>query len=95
MRVGIDRRDETRARFWLGKQAAAVGRPHFGPPPAGLGSVEISLQADEPGELLRLFYHIAPDTKVPKAWAELPPSERPEDWREQLASFQDDSDSSP
>ncbi len=64
--------------FLLGKQAAAVGRIHFGPVRGSLGELEVTLRGDEPGEVERAVYGAAHDTTVPLELAKIPPSERPE-----------------
>jgi len=69
--------DGLSARFLLGKQAAAVGRAHFGPLRSPLGDIEVELQGDSPGEVERAIYRCAPDTTVPVELAEIPVSQRP------------------
>jgi predicted RNA binding protein with dsRBD fold (UPF0201 family) len=69
--------DGLRARFHVGKQAAAAGRAHFGALREPLGSIEVALWSDVPGEVERALYHVAPDTTVPLELAEVPPSLRP------------------
>ena len=69
--------DGLRARFRLGKQAAAAGRAHFGPIREPLGEVVVELESDAPGDVERAIYHLAPDTTVEPELAEVPPSERP------------------
>jgi predicted RNA binding protein with dsRBD fold (UPF0201 family) len=63
--------------FRLGKQAAAVGRPHFSPPPSSLGDLEITFRAETEEALLRAVYETAPDTTVAEAYAKVPPWYRP------------------
>lgn len=69
--------DGASARFLLGKQAAAVGRAHFGPLRSPLGDLEVALFGDEPGEVELAIYKLAPDTTVPAELAEVPPALRP------------------
>ena len=69
--------DGTLARFLLGKQAAAVGRAHFGPLRSPLGDVEVTIEGDSPGEVERAIYKCAPDTTVPIELSEIPLSQRP------------------
>lgn len=64
--------DGLRARFLLGKQAAAAGRAHFGPLRSPLGELEVVLEGTEPYEVERAIYHAAPDTTVPPELAEVP-----------------------
>lgn len=69
--------DGLRARFKLGKQAAAAGRAHFGPIREPLGELEVELEGSEPTEVEREIYRVAPDTTVPIELSEVPPSLRP------------------
>lgn len=69
--------DGMRARFLLGKQAAAAGRAHFGPLRSPLGDLEVVLTGTEPHEVLRAVYKMAPDTTVDPEWAEVPYELRP------------------
>jgi len=69
--------DGLRARFTLGKQAAAVGRAHFGALRGPLGDIDVELAGDEPGEVERAIYRLAPDTTVELELSEVPPAERP------------------
>lgn len=64
-------------RFELGKQAAYVGKPNFSPPPAGLGNLQIELEAADEDHLVRAIYETAPDTTVSPELSRLPPSQRP------------------
>jgi len=63
--------------FWLGKQAAAVGRAHFGPLRSPLGDIMVSIFGDKEHEVERLIYEVAPDTTVAPELAEVPPALRP------------------
>lgn len=69
--------DGLRSRFRLGKQAAAAGRAHFGPIREPLGEIVVELRGDEPGEVERAIYRLAPDTTVEPDLAQVPPAERP------------------
>lgn len=69
--------DGMRARFLLGKQAAAVGRAHFGPLRSPLGDLEVELEGTEPHEVEKAIYHVAHDTTVDLEWSEVPPALRP------------------
>ena len=69
--------DGLSARFKLGKQAAAVGRAHFGPLRSPLGDLEVSLFGDEEHEVEKAIYRVAPDTTVAPELAEIPESLRP------------------
>lgn len=69
--------DGMSARFRLGKQAAAVGRAHFGALRSPLGDVEVSFFGEAEHEVEQLIYHVAPDTTVPPELAEVPESLRP------------------
>ncbi|MEA3202026.1 MAG: uncharacterized protein QOE90_3454 [Thermoplasmata archaeon] len=69
--------DGMRAAFLLGKQAAAGGRAHFGPLRSPLGDLEVTLEGEQPDEVARAIYRIAPDTTVPEEWAEIPAHLRP------------------
>lgn len=69
--------DGLSTRFLLGKQAAAVGKAHFGPMRSPLGDLEVTLRGQEPFEVERFIYHVAPDTTVPPELAEVPHRERP------------------
>lgn len=69
--------DGTSARFLLGKQAAAAGRVHFGAGRSPLGDLEVSVFGDEPLEVERFLYRVAPDTTVEPELAEIPPALRP------------------
>ena len=71
------RDDGLRARFLLGKQAAAAGRAHFGPVRSPLGDLEVTLEGDEPHEVEKAIYRVAHDTTVPPELAEVPPDLRP------------------
>jgi uncharacterized protein len=69
--------DGLRASFLLGKQAAAVGRAHFGPLRSPLGDIEVTLLGDDPLEVERAIYKCAPDTTVEPELAQVPPALRP------------------
>lgn len=69
--------DGSRARFFLGKQAAAAGKASFGQIRGPLGDIEVELISDKPGGAERAIYHAAPDTTVPPELAEVPLAERP------------------
>jgi predicted RNA binding protein with dsRBD fold (UPF0201 family) len=69
--------DGLRAHFLLGKQAAAVGRAHFGPLRSPLGDIDVTIEGDAPGEVERAIYKCAPDTTVPIELSEVPISDRP------------------
>lgn len=69
-------RDGRMTWFLLGKQAAAVGRAHFGPLRSPLGDIEVVLESDADGEVERAVYRAAPDTTVDPEWAEIPASQR-------------------
>ncbi|HWG91734.1 MAG TPA: hypothetical protein VNZ52_12870 [Candidatus Thermoplasmatota archaeon] len=73
------RGEEKVSRFMMGKQAALMGRPNFGGVDSPLGSIEITLEADEGPELVRAVYEAAPDTTVSPEWSRIPYDERPED----------------
>lgn len=68
--------DGLRARFTLGKQAAAVGRAHFGALRGPLGDIIVELEGDAPHEVERAIYRVAPDTTVDAELSEVPLSER-------------------
>ena len=63
--------------FWLGKQAAAVGRAHFGPLRSPLGDIMVTIFGEKEHEVERVIYETAPDTTVPPELAEVPPALRP------------------
>lgn len=67
-----------RARFLLGKQAAAAGRVHFGPLRSPLGDLEVTLFGDGEYEVVRAIYAAAPDTTVEPELAQVPPVLRPQ-----------------
>ena len=69
--------DGLSARFLLGKQAAAVGRAHFGPLRSPLGDLEVTLFGDEAFEVEKAIYRTAPDTTCEPELAEVPPALRP------------------
>lgn len=69
--------DRRFACFALGKQAAAMGKPHFGAPRSALGEVEVVVEADTEEELLRALYACAPDTTVPPELGTVPRELRP------------------
>jgi predicted RNA binding protein with dsRBD fold (UPF0201 family) len=69
--------DGRTARFLLGKQAAAAGKPHFGAARGPLGDLEVTVSGDAEHEAERAIYRVAPDTTVPPEWAEVPRSLRP------------------
>ncbi|MFA5861650.1 MAG: RNA-binding domain-containing protein [Candidatus Thermoplasmatota archaeon] len=69
--------DGMRASFRLGKQAAAVGRAHFGSIRGPLGDIDVDIVGTDPGEVERAIYHAAPDTTVAAELAEVPASQRP------------------
>jgi hypothetical protein len=69
--------DGLRASFFLGKQAAAVGRAHFGPLRSPLGDIEVTLLGDAEFEVERAIYKCAPDTTCEPELAEVPPALRP------------------
>lgn len=71
--------DGLRTWFLLGKQAAAVGRLHFGPLRSPLGDLLVTIAGTEPHEVERLVYKTAPDTTVAPEWAEIPFTLRPQD----------------
>lgn len=77
MLAGLSR-DGLSARFLLGKQAAAVGRIHFGPLRSPLGDIEVRFEGDEPYEVEKTIYGIAHDTTVAPELAEVPPDLRPQ-----------------
>lgn len=66
-----------RSTFLLGKQAAAVGRAHFGSLRSPLGDIEVSILGDEESEVERFIYETAPDTTCAPELAEIPPALRP------------------
>lgn len=70
--------DGLSARFLLGKQAAAVGRAHFGPLRSPLGDLEVSIFGDDEHEVERFIYRLAPDTTCEPELAEIPPALRPQ-----------------
>ncbi|HUR70048.1 MAG TPA: hypothetical protein VM370_12455 [Candidatus Thermoplasmatota archaeon] len=65
------------ATFWLGKQAAAVGRAHFGPLRSPLGDIMVHLEGDADLEVERAIYEAAPDTTCAPELATVPPVLRP------------------
>ncbi|HLE97791.1 MAG TPA: RNA-binding domain-containing protein [Candidatus Thermoplasmatota archaeon] len=65
------------ARFPLGKQAAFVGKPHFGAPETALGNIDVLVEADDEEAVLRAIYAAAPDTTVAPALAAVPRELRP------------------
>jgi hypothetical protein len=69
--------DGLRASFLLGKQAAAVGRAHFGPLRSPLGDIEVTILGDVQFEVERLIYETAPDTTCTPEQAQVPPALRP------------------
>lgn len=69
--------DGRSARFFLGKQAAAVGRAHFGALRSPLGDIEVSLFGEADFEVERAIYELAPDTTVAPELSEVPPGLRP------------------
>lgn len=69
--------DGMSTRFLLGKQAAAVGRVHFGPLRSPLGDLEVALFGESEHEVEKVVYWLAPDTTVPPELAEVPESLRP------------------
>lgn len=75
MLEGLDE-DGMRARFKLGKQAAAAGRAHFGPLRSPLGDLTVTLEGDEAHEVEKAIYHVAHDTTVEAELAEVPPALR-------------------
>ena len=77
MRAGLAN-DGLSARFLLGKQAAAVGRAHFGPVRSPLGDIEVTLLGDAEHEVEQAIYHVAPDTTVAPELSEVPESLRPQ-----------------
>ncbi|MHB8604746.1 MAG: RNA-binding domain-containing protein [Thermoplasmatota archaeon] len=85
---GIDAADATRSRFLLGKQAAFVGKPNFGPQASPLGEIEVTLAAESPQALERAIYACAPDTTVPDDLATVPRSERTPADVERVAAHQ-------
>lgn len=70
--------DGRRARFLLGKQAAAAGRAHFGPLRSPLGDLEVTIFSEEEFEVERAIYRTAPDTTVAPELAEIPAALRPQ-----------------
>ena len=70
--------DGLSAAFLLGKQAAAVGRAHFGALGGPLGELDVALEGGEPFEVERAIYWLAPDTTVEKELSEVPPALRPQ-----------------
>lgn len=70
--------DGLSTRFLLGKQAAAVGRPHFGPLRSPLGDIAVSIFGEASHEVETLIYQTAPDTTVEPELAQVPPALRPE-----------------
>lgn len=76
MMSGMDR-EWLSTRFLLGKQAAAVGKAHFGPMRSPLGDLQVTLRGHEPHEIERAIYRAAPDTTVDPELAEVPHRERP------------------
>lgn len=77
MLMGLSR-DGLSARFLLGKQAAAVGRIHFGPLRSPLGDIEVRFEGDEPFEVEKAIYAIAHDTTVAPELSTVPPDLRPQ-----------------
>lgn len=68
--------DGSATRFFLGKQAAAAGKAHFGALGGPLGEILVIMEG-APGEAERHIYHLAPDTTVDEDLAEVPHSMRP------------------
>ena len=71
--------DGMSTRFLLGKQAAAVGRIHFGPLRSPLGDLEVAFHGETEHAVEKTVYWLAPDTTVAPELAEVPASLRPQE----------------